>query len=57
LDNREDHMVWAKLFGAPTTQHEADVMALRLFFVFLLLLAGLISAGMCLAKTALGTAA
>ena len=45
LGNREDHMAWAKLFAAPTTQHEADVMALRLFFVFLIILTGFIAAG------------
>lgn len=39
-------MAWAKHFAAPTTQHEADVMALRLFFVFLIILTGLIAGGM-----------
>jgi hypothetical protein len=39
----EDDMV--RFFAAPTTQHEADVMAARLFFVFLFVLTGLIAAG------------
>jgi hypothetical protein len=34
-----------RFFAAPTTQHEADVIALRLFFLFLFILAGLIAAG------------
>jgi hypothetical protein len=35
----------AKLFTTPTTRHEADVMALKLFLVFLLILGGLIAGG------------
>jgi hypothetical protein len=45
LATREDHMAWAKPFAAPTTQHEADIMALMLFFVFSMILAGLIASG------------
>jgi hypothetical protein len=38
-------MAWVKLFATPTNQHEADVLAARLFFLFLLILDGLIAVG------------
>jgi hypothetical protein len=33
-------MAWAKFFATPTTQHEADLLAARLFFLLLLIFAG-----------------
>jgi hypothetical protein len=39
------HGYWGKYLAAPTIQHEADLLAARLFFLFLLILGGLIAAG------------
>jgi hypothetical protein len=38
-------MAWAKLFATPTNQREANLLAAKLFFLFLLILGGLITAG------------
>jgi hypothetical protein len=40
------HGYWGKYLAAPTTQHEADLLAAKLFFLFLLILGGLIAAGL-----------
>jgi hypothetical protein len=39
------HRYWDKYLAAPATQHEADLLAAKLFFLFLLILGGLIAAG------------
>jgi hypothetical protein len=39
------HRYWGKYLAAPATQHEADLLAAKLFFVFLFILTGLIAGG------------
>jgi hypothetical protein len=39
------HRYWERYLAAPTTQREADVMALKLFCLFLFVFAGLIAVG------------